>query len=102
MDIQGIALAGLIVAVLIAGIRMQRHQWPGRPGWQYQRVISFVFAGTLFLVPGLIGLDLRHSHGWFQGVRWVDAPVWPQVALGAGLLLLGGYLARRVPPRVTR
>ena len=101
MDVQLIALIGLILAVLIVGVRANRHQWPGRPGWQYQRVISFVFAGMLFLIPGLIGLDLRRSHGWFQGVQWVDAPVWPQVALGTGLLLLGVYWARRVPPRPT-
>jgi hypothetical protein len=101
MDIQAVALLALIVAVLVMGIRAQRHQWPGRPGWQYQRVISFVFGGMFFLIPGLIGLDVRHSHGWFQGVQWVDAPVWPQVALGGALLLVAGYWARQVPPRTT-
>ena len=98
---QLVALVGLIAAVLVVGISTQRHQWPGRPGWQYQRVISFVFGGMFFLIPGLIGLDVRRSHGWFQGVQWVDGPVWPQVALGSGLLLLGVYWARRVPPRPT-
>ena len=101
MDVQLTVLIGLILAVLVVGIKTNGHQWPGRPGWQYQRAISFVFGGMFFLIPGLIGLDLRQSHGWFQGVRWVDAPVWPQVALGFGLLLLGVYWARRVPPRPT-
>jgi hypothetical protein len=101
VDYQLLVLIAMIVAVAIAATRHNRQAWPGRPGWQYQRVISFVFAGMLFLIPGLIGLDLRRSHGWFQGVQWVDGPVWPQVALGSGLLLLGVYWARRVPPRPT-
>jgi hypothetical protein len=102
MDVQLLALIGLMVAVVVAGVRTQRHQWPGRPGWQYQRVISFVFGGVILLIPGLIGLDMRGSHGWFQGARWVDAPVWWQVVVGTVMLLLATYWARRVPPRVTR
>jgi hypothetical protein len=71
--------------------------WPGR--WQYQRVFSVGFAGLLFLVSGLIGWDLRSISGWFNGARWVDGPVWSQAAVGAVLVLLAGYWARRVPPR---
>ena len=102
MDLQAVALLALIVAVLIAGFRKQRHQWPGSPGWQYQRVLSVGFGGLLFFVAGLIGWDLKYSHGWFQGTKWVDAPIWWQVALGSALLLLAGYWARRVPRRVAR
>jgi protein-S-isoprenylcysteine O-methyltransferase Ste14 len=102
MDIQAVALIGLVLAVLVAGIRTHRHQWPGRPGWQYQRVFSVGFGGLLFLVAGLIGWDLKHSHGWFQGTKWVEAPIWWQVALGTGLVLLAMFWARRVPPRVAR
>ena len=29
--------------------------WPGRPGWQYQRVLSVGFLGLLLLVAGAIG-----------------------------------------------
>ena len=102
MDLQAVWLIGLIVAALVVGTRAQRHQWPGRPGWQYQRVFSVGFGGLLLFIAGLIGWDLKYSHGWFQGTKWVDAPIWWQVALGTLLLLLAGYWARRVPPRVVR
>jgi len=102
MELQPLTLIALIVGVLIAGVRAQRHQWPGSPGWQYQRVFSVGFGGLLFFVAGLIGWDLKYSHGWFQGTKWVAAPIWWQVALGTVLLLLAGFWARRVPPRVTR
>ncbi len=101
MDVQLFALLGLILAVVILGVRTNRHQWPGRPGWQYQRVLSVGFGGLLFFIAGLIGLDLKYSHGLFQGTKWVDAPIWWQVALGGALLLLVTYWARRVPPRTT-
>ena len=102
MDFQAIALLVLILAVLVMGARNQRHQWPGRPGWQYQRVFSVGFGGLLLFIAGVVGWDLKYSHGWFQGIKWVDAPIWWQVALGSVLLLLAGYWARRVPPRVVR
>lgn len=102
MDYELIALIGVVVAALIVSTRLHSRSWPGRPGWQYQRVFSVGFGGLLFLIAGLIGWDLTHSHGWFQGTRWVDRPVWWQVALGTGLLLLAGYLARSVPPVIGR
>ena len=39
---------------------------------------------------------------WFQGTTWVDGPIWWQVGLGTGLVLLAGFWARRVPTRLTR
>lgn len=99
MDYQLIALIVLIVAVLVVAIRADSRTWRGRPGWQYQRVLSTGFAGLLFLVAGLIGWDLKYSHGWFQGTRWVDGQVWWQIGLGTGLLALATAWARRVPLR---
>ena len=99
MDYQLIALIGLIVVVLVVSTRLKMREWPGRPGWQYQRVFSVGFFGLLLLVSGLIGWDLSYSHGWFQGTKWVDGPVWWQVSVGFGLLLLAVFFARRVPPR---
>src|SRR5262245_9788395 len=98
MDLQLLGLIALIVAVLVLATTQHRRAWPGHPGWQYQRVFSVGFGGLLFFVAGLIGWDLKYSHGWFQGTRWVDGPLWWQVGLGAGLLLLAGFWARRVPP----
>ncbi|HLG55587.1 MAG TPA: hypothetical protein VI485_09670 [Vicinamibacterales bacterium] len=97
MDLQLVALIALIVVTLVVATRFHSRSWPGRPGWQYQRVLATGFAGLLFFVAGLIGWDLKYSHGWFQGTKWVDGPLWWQVALGAGLLALATFWARRVP-----
>jgi hypothetical protein len=102
MDVQLLALIALIIAVVIGSTRYHSRSWPGRPGWQYQRLLSVGFAGLLFFVAGLIGWDLKYSRGWFEGTRWVDGPVWWQIGFGAGLLLLAAFWARRVPPPVAR
>lgn len=69
-----------------------------RPRPEYQRVLSAAAGGVLLLIAGLIGWDLRYSRGWFQGTTWVNGPVWWQIAAGIGLLLVAGFLARRLPP----
>lgn len=97
MDYQLIALIGMVIAVVILATRQHSRSWSAHPGWRYQRVFSVGFAGLLFLVAGLIGWDLRNSHGWFEGTKWVEGPVWWQAGLGAGLMLLAGFWARRVP-----
>jgi hypothetical protein len=63
----------------------------------YQRIFSVGCAGLLFFVSGIIGWDLSHSHGLFRGTKWVDGPVWWQIGLGAALVLLAVFWARRVP-----
>jgi len=97
VDYQLAALLALLLAVAVISTRLHSRSWPGRPGWQYQRVISTAFAGLLFFVAGLVGWDLKYSHGWFQGTKWVDGTIWWQVGLGSVLLMLAGYWARRVP-----
>jgi hypothetical protein len=99
MDYQLIALTAIVVAILVVATMQHSRAWPGRQGWEYQRVFSTGFSGLLFFVAGLIGWDLKYSHGWFQGTRWVDGPIWWEVLLGSGLLLLAGFWARRVPSR---
>ena len=99
MDYSLLALIGVIVVALCISTSLHSRSWPGRPGWQYQRVFSVGFFGLLFLVAGLVGWDLRGSSGWFNGAKWVDGPVWSQAAVGATMLLLAGVWARRVPPR---
>ena len=72
-----ILLALLTAAVLLVGIKSQ--QWWRRerfPGSEYQRVISAAAGGLFLTVAGAIGWDLKYSHGWFQGTRWVGGPVW--------------------------
>ena len=72
MDYQLVALIGMMVAAIAAGVKLKFWSWPARPGHEYQRVFSTAAAGLLFLVAGLVGWDLSYSHGWFQGTRWVE------------------------------
>jgi hypothetical protein len=95
MDFQLIALIALVVAVVSISVRLNA-RWLARPGYEYRRVFNAGAAGLLLFVAGLIGWDLRQSHGWFRGTKWVDGPVWWQVDVGLGLLLLAGFWARRV------
>jgi hypothetical protein len=98
MDVQLIAVIALVVIVVFLSARLNA-KWLARPGYEYQRVFSVTAAGLLFLVAGLIGWDLSYSHGWFEGTKWVDGPVWWEVGVGLGVLLLAGFWARRVPLR---
>jgi MYXO-CTERM domain-containing protein len=98
MDFQLIALIALVVTVVFLSARLNS-TWLASPGYVYQRVFSATAAGLLFFVAGLIGWDLSYSHGWFQGTKWVDGPVWWEVGIGLGLLLLAGFWARRIPRR---
>ena len=63
-----------------------------RPSPKYSRM----FSGASLVVTGAIGFDVNHMHGFFEGGRWVDGPVWGQIALGTGFLLLGVYWSRRL------
>jgi len=99
VDYQLIALIGMMAATLLVGFRLKPGWWPTRPGYEYQRVFSAAATGLLLRVAGLIGWELRRSHGFFEGTRWVSGPIWWQVAAGIGLLLLAVFWARRVPQR---
>ena len=99
MDYQLLLLIVMIAATIVVGIKSD-HWWPLSglsPRHQYQRVFSATAAGLLFLVAGLIGWDLKYSHGWFEGTKWVGHPIWWQVGLGTALLLLATFWARRLP-----
>jgi hypothetical protein len=67
-----------------------------RPSKAYSRMFSALAAGAFLLVTGSIGWNVSHMRGFFEGGRWVDGPIWSQIALGAGLLLLGAYWSRRL------
>lgn len=102
MNYELIALIGLVVLTAVISNRYQSRTWSGRPGYQYQRVITVGVLGLCLTVTGAIGLDLRHAHGWFRGIQWVDGPVGWQLGLGVILLATAVLLARRVPPDATR
>ena len=97
VDYSLLALIGMLIAAVVVSTRFHSRSWPGRPGWRYQRVLSVGFFGLLLFVGGLIGWDVRGSSGWFNGAKWVDGPLWSQAAIGAAMLLLAGFWARRVP-----
>lgn len=98
MDVSLISLIVMVAIVLGVSVRLHAKAVLG-PGHDYQRVFSVAAIGTLFLVCGVIGLDLTQSHGWLQGTRWMDGPVWGEVASGSVLLLLAGVFASLIPAR---
>ena len=102
MDYTLIALAALIVLTVVVSSRYHRGTWSGRPGYQYQRVITAGVVGLWLTIAGAIGWDLSHVHGLVQGTKMVDGPIWWQIGLGGALLALAVFLARRVPPDATR
>jgi hypothetical protein len=81
--------------------KLHSRSWPGRPGWQYQRVISAGVFGLWLTLAGAVGWDLKYVHGFFQGTKWVEGPIWWQIGMGGALLALAVYWARRVPARPT-
>ena len=102
MDYTLIALIGVIALALLVSHWYHRRTWSGRPGYQYQRVISVGVIGLWLTVAGAIGWDLTYVHGFFRGTKWVDGPVWWQIAVGVPLIALAVFLARRVPSHATR
>ena len=102
MDYSLIALIGVIIVTVVLSTRHHSSTWPGRPGNQYQRVITAAVVGLWFTVAGAIGWDLSHVRGFFEGTKWVEGPIWWQLGSGLALLALAVWLARRVPPSATR
>ena len=57
-------------------------------------MFSSFTAGAFLLTAGLIGFDVRYMRGWFRGGRWVEPPVWWQLAAGVVLLWVAVYTYR--------
>jgi hypothetical protein len=66
------------------------------PSSVYSRTFTALAVGAFLFVTGSIGWDVSYLHGLFAGGRWVHGPVWWQIGLGAGLLVLGGRWFRRL------
>lgn len=101
MDYRLIALILIMVATVFIGFKQRLWWGPGGRGSEYQRVFSAGAAGLLLTVAGAIGWDVSHSHGFFEGTRWVDSPIWWELGIGVGLLMLAVFWAKRVPTRAT-
>ena len=102
MDYTLIVPIGLIVLAVVLSDRFHSRTWSGRPGYQYQRVITVAVLGLWFTVAGAIGWDLNNLRVSFEGTRWVDRPIWSQIGIGVPLIALAVFLARRVPFNATR
>jgi len=102
MDYTLVGLAGLIALAAVLSNRSHGRTWSGHPGYRYQRVITVGVAGLWLTVAGALGWDVSHVHGFFAGTRWVDGPIWWQLAAGVALLSFAVFLGRRVPPDATR
>jgi hypothetical protein len=68
-----------------------------KPSPAYGRMFSAFFFGGFLVVAGAIGLEVRGMSGAFRGWRWVEGPIWPEIAMGSAVLLLGVYFSRRLP-----
>ena len=97
MDYSFVALIALLAATAVLSTRHHRRTWSNRSGHQYQRVFSLGAFGLWLTVAGAIGWDVRHVHGFFQGTKWGNSPIWWQLAFGVALLAVAVFLARRVP-----
>jgi hypothetical protein len=102
VDYQLLALLAIMASIVVVALKQRMWWGPGGSTSSRQAVISTTAAGLLFFVSGTIGWDLSNSHGFFKGTRWVDGPIWWQMGLGAALLLLATFWARRIPPPKTR
>lgn len=102
MDYSLIALLGLIAVTGVLSNRYHRRTWSGRPGSQYQRVITAAVFGVWLIVAGAIGGDASHVRDFFLRTTRIAGPIWWQIGLGIALLALAVFLARRVPPDATR
>jgi hypothetical protein len=100
MDYQAIAWISVLVAAVLLALKLNL-SWAARPGYEYRRVFNAAAAGLLLTIAGAIGWELKHSHGFFQGTKWVGGPIWWQLGVGIALLLLAVFWARRVPQRPT-
>jgi hypothetical protein len=76
-------------------------RWSRRPSKTYSRMFSAFAAGAFLVITGVIGWNVSHMRGFFEGGRWVGGPIWRQILLGTGFLLLGAYWSRRLEPRWT-
>jgi|SRR5215510_2876969 len=102
MDYTLIGPMGLIVLTVVLSDRYRSRTRSGRPGYQYQRVITVAALGLWFTVAGAIGWDLNSLRASFEGTKWVDAPIWEQIGIGVPLIALAVFMARRVPSHASR
>ena len=102
MDYTLIAVISAIALALLVSHRYHSRTWSGRPGYRYQRVLSVGVVGLALTVAGAIGWDVSNVHGLFQGMKWVDGPIWWQIGMGAGMVALAVFIGRRVPSNATR
>jgi hypothetical protein len=93
MDVTLLAVLALAAVAVFVKLRSDARRL-SRGSHAHQRVFTVAAIGLWLVGFGLAGGDLRYSHGWFRGVQWADAPVWWEIAVGIGLLVLAATWAR--------
>ena len=88
------------VAAAVAAWSYYFHAWSNSPTARRSRSplslgLTATAASALFLVAGLVGLDLSNSHGFFAGARRIDGVIWWQVVFGVVLAPVALFLLRR-------
>ena len=84
----------IILAALFIGIGfLARRQHSRQSPLQY--AISATAVGTVFIVTGLLGLQLdKHNYTLITG-SWTGGVLWWKVLAGAGILLFSVYFWRK-------
>jgi hypothetical protein len=91
-------LGGVVLVVLAWSWHF--HFWSNSPTARRSRSplwlgFTATAASALFLVAGLIRLDLSRRSRLFTGAAWSDGVIWWQIAVGLILASVAIYLLRR-------
>lgn len=65
---------------------------------RYFSILLLVGLGGYLLYAGLVGYDAMGRRD-VRISRWVSAPIWFEVIVGAGVLLVGIFKFWKLPPR---
>jgi hypothetical protein len=90
---------GAVIVVLIAW-SWHFHSWSNSPAARRARSplwlgFTATAASALFLIAGIIGLNLSKRSRFFAGTAWTDGVIWWQVVVGLVLVPVAIYLLRR-------
>jgi hypothetical protein len=90
---------GAVIVILIAW-SWHFHFWSNSPTARRSRSplwLGFTTTATsaLFLIAGIIGLNLSKRSRFFADTAWTDGVIWWQVVVGLVLVPLAIYLLRR-------
>jgi hypothetical protein len=101
MDLVGSLQPFLLLAFVVAVLAMSSyyHGWWGRDGQRRRSALwggfSATFGSLLFIVTGLLGVDVNTRNFLIRESAWTGSVIWPQVLVGLALIPIAAYLLRR-------